>query len=327
MEVKPIEQATFDAAGLIGEHPPQWNHPNKRTVYQISSTSGFPFEGQHVYSRWAEQPLPTFVRKQGQFSLRSGVFDYTPPVEPLEVDWYMNFADRHLFFAYSSSLLAQDELQVAEHPILGSVRAALIASDHPPKTVGEDGRPTPITITGAQRRCAIDTRPRPELGLPAGIYGNAFARASQDQVEAVTQPITPPTVSNVLAIAAPAGGYGAYTRDEITYIANAAFTGFSAARRESMRLAGDEAKTVIHTGFWGCGAFGGNRKLMTILQALAADLAEVEIIFWAFNASGRATAEDAYQQYASSTRSIASVSQILDELVQLKFPWGVSNGT
>jgi hypothetical protein len=39
--------------------------------------------------------------------------------------WHVNFADPQLFVAYGSQLLAQDELQAAEHPLLGSIREAL----------------------------------------------------------------------------------------------------------------------------------------------------------------------------------------------------------
>ena len=65
-----------------------------------------------------------------------------------------------------------------------------------------------------------------------------------------------------------------------------AFSGFTAARVESNRIQPGYWQTVIHTGFWGCGAFGGNRVLMTMLQSLAADLAGVEMIFWAFDDQG-----------------------------------------
>lgn len=35
---------------------------------------------------------------------------------------------------------------------------------------------------------------------------------------------------------------------------------------------------MIHTGWWGCGAFGGNRRLMAILQFAAAQLAGVDAV-------------------------------------------------
>jgi len=38
------------------------------------------------------------------------------------VPWYVNFADPRLFTAYGSGLFAQDEIQAAEHPILGHLR-------------------------------------------------------------------------------------------------------------------------------------------------------------------------------------------------------------
>ena len=117
------------------------------------------------------------------------------------------------------------------------------------------------------------------------------------------------------------------TSEEIAYVLNTAFTGFSAARRESARiLAGTLSQTAIHTGFWGCGAFGGNRTLMTILQTLAGDLAGVDIEFWAFDQAGLKVAEDAYQVYMSLRDTMASVSQVLDELVRRKYKWGVSDG-
>jgi hypothetical protein len=326
MQVKPLERAEFDAGRLIQEHPPRWHHRNKRLVFEIACSSGFPFEGRVVYARWAEEQPPAVVTARPQFSVCRGVFDYAPPTEPAAVAWHLNFADPSLFCAYGSSLLAQDELQVAEHPVLGSLRDALASMGKEPSTVDERERPTPVTVSGVQRRCAIDTRPNPAAGRPGSLYGNAFANAPAEQVAAATRPLSPPTISNILAIAAPGGGYGAYTREEIVYVANAAYTGFSAARRETQRLAPTGSRTIIHTGFWGCGAFGGNRTLMTILQALAADLAGVDMVFWAFGEAGVELAEDARRQYERVRDASASVSQLLDDLVQQEFQWGVSDG-
>jgi hypothetical protein len=37
---------------------------------------------------------------------------------------------------------------------------------------------------------------------------------------------------------------------------------------------------VVHTGFWGCGAFGGNRVLMSLVQMLAAQAAGVNALVY-----------------------------------------------
>jgi len=158
------------------------------------------------------------------------------------------------------------------------------------------------------------------------LYGNAFSRASLSEVTAATKVILPPTVSNILAIAAPAGGDGDYNYDEIDYIATAAYTGFLAARLESARFGESGCRTEIHTGFWGCGAFGGNRIVMTILQALAADLADADLTFHAFDEAGVLVAEDAYDRYTEMVASMSSVDQILRTVTKEKFQWGESDG-
>src|SRR2546427_2700180 len=72
------------------------------------------------------------------------------------LEWYVNFADPHLFVAYGSALFAQDEMQVAEHPALGALKEALDAQGHDAVTV-ENGRLTPVLVMGAERRCRVTT--------------------------------------------------------------------------------------------------------------------------------------------------------------------------
>jgi len=325
MAIEAIERAGFQAGSLIRDHPPRWHHRNKQRVFEIASSSGFPFEGQVTYARWPAQPPPESVEARRQFTVYRGIFEYPVP-EPSTVCWHLNFADPCLFVAYGSPLLAQDELQVAEHPVLGSLRDALASEGREPCTVDGRGRPTPVTVTGVQRRCAIDTTPDPAAGRPGGLYGNAFARARVEQVASATKALSPPTVSNILAMSAPGGGLGKYRPDEVEYILSAAYTGFSAARQESKLLVPASRRTIVHSGFWGCGAFGGNRILMTILQSLAADLAEVDIAFWIFDRQGVEVAAEGRREYERLRDDTPSVPRLLDRLVQHGFRWGVSDG-
>ncbi len=326
MAMLPIERLQFNAADLIRSHPPLCPSRNKRVAYDISRSCGCPDEGTIAYCRWSEITPPRTIEHSATFTIRPGVFDYVPEPSPNSVQWHMNFADPSLFVAYDSSLLAQDELQVAEHPVLGSLRDALIAAGKQPRTVDRSRRPTPITITGVQRRCWIDTLPNPQQGRPHGLYGNQFARASVEQVRSATKAICPPTISNILAIAAPACGHGAYSRQQITDVLSTAYSGFSAARAEGERLGGGTVRVVVHTGFWGCGAFGGNRTLMTVLQALAADLACVHCTFHAFDAAGVAAAEGAQKQYTLLPSQASSTDEIVDALLERRFAWGQSDG-
>ena len=126
MTAAPLERVRFDAAELVLDHPPRWRHRNKQAVFDLVRSSNYPFEGQIVYARWPEMPLPQVATTRSQFRVCPGVFTYAPTTANAVVEWHMNFADRQLFVAYDSSLLAQDELQVAEHPLLGALRDALV---------------------------------------------------------------------------------------------------------------------------------------------------------------------------------------------------------
>ncbi|KYC42450.1 hypothetical protein WA1_21025 [Scytonema hofmannii PCC 7110] len=151
------------------------------------------------------------IADRTKFEERYGYFEYEPSKEKNnEVEWYLNFAHLDLFCAYSSPLFAQDEMQVAEHPALGSVREALLDEGIEPVTV-EAGEPTPILIRGVERRCAIATNANVEQARPYRLYGNNFARATAEAIELATKPLNPPTVTNIIAMEAPSSLYSAFT--------------------------------------------------------------------------------------------------------------------
>jgi len=255
-----------------------------------------------------------------------GHYDYRPVLEAgAGVEWHVNFADPNLFYAYGSYLFAQDEIQVAEHPILGSLREALYADGQPTTTVA-NGRPTPVLVMGAERRLRIRTAPEAEAGGPSWLYGMAFARATADAVREATTRIDPPTISNIIAIVAPYGGRGRYQREQIVLAIGTAYSGFRAAVLESRRTAGPDALVAIHSGFWGCGAFGGNRVMMTLLQVLAADLAGVARLVLHVGDPGGRTFVDQALALAPDVSTAASVDELIERVGELGLAWGVSDG-
>jgi Poly (ADP-ribose) glycohydrolase (PARG) len=302
----------YDADRLLREHPPELSDPNKLLVFELA-LSGERAAGTIGVTRWNAAALPTELAATELVAM-PGYYDYAGDDAGV---WHVNFADPHLFFAYGSSLLAQDELQCAEHPALGSVREALVAAKLATLTE-ERGIATPVLVTGAERRCTISTAPSAER--PRGLYGNEFAHAGAVAIRAATTVHRPAPRSNLIAIAAPVGG-GAYTRKQIEYASSAAYTGFAAAVEESSRL-WPGVPVEVRTGFWGCGAFGGNRELMTMLQLFAARLAGVaRLRFYAFDDAGRA-------DYERGVRAMTEVGVAdVDRMLARGYVWGRSNGT
>jgi hypothetical protein len=331
--ISPICRRAFDTQELVTGFPPRLASPNKRIVYRIACPPGSVHSGQIVFSRWGRLNLPATLEQeyhQTRFEVREDYFGYEPPPEGSRVvEWYLNFAHHDLFCAYGGPLFAQDEMQVAEHPALASLREALLQSDIEPLTV-EGGEPTPALVMGVERRCRVAIDRDAAHGRPAGLYGNNFARASAEAIEQATQAIVPPTITNLIAMEAPVGGYARYTRQEIEYILSTVYTGFSAARIESGRDTAPSPEVVVHTGYWGCGAYGGNRVLMALLQILGARLARVDrLVFHTGDATGSLAFHQANQILLQDLEAGGQPRKVSDLVVQMEamgFQWGASDG-
>jgi hypothetical protein len=320
----PIERLDFETQRLVLDHPPVLHHPHKQLVFQIACPPGSVHAGRLSYSRWAAMPLPETcdtLAAARRTQEGKGYYDYAPtPGWDGAVEWHVNFADPHLFAAYGSGLFAQDELQVAEHPALGALREALLAEGLPAVTVEED-QPTPVLVMGVERRCHVDT-------AHSGLYGGAFARATPVAIRSATVAISPPTISNVIAMAAPAGGTVRYSAADIEYVLRTAFTGFRAAVLESRRVV-REARVVAHSGFWGCGAFGGNRILMSALQILAGEIAGLErLVLHTMDEAGSAAVEAAQRLVRKqiAVGGVIETPELIRRLAALGFEWGESDG-
>lgn len=318
---QPALISTFerDARELVAEFPPNWWHPYKELVASLSCPPGAIHGGRIRVTRWRAGELPDEIDcAPVVLAVRHDVFSYEPVPEG-ERHWHLNFADRRLFVAYGSGLLAQDELQVAEHPALGSVAEAMTALPNQMPLTAEDV-PTPILVAGVERRCRIDTAPDVQAGRPHGLYGNRFQRAAPEVVADAVTVLEPPTISNILAMEAPKGYRGRYTAAQIRFVLQTAIAGYAAAVAES------DGEVVIHGGFWGCGAYGGNRVLMAALQIIAARAVGVaRLEFHAANEDGL----DLYRAGAALANRLARPGR-LDSLVQsiidVGFEWGMSDG-
>jgi hypothetical protein len=330
---EPLERLAFETSRLMEEHPPRIRDENKQVVFDIACPRDSSCGGEIGYSRWPAFQLPERVSPaailDGRMEGKAGIFDYEPVADmPGAIEWHVNFADPRLFAGYGTSLFAQDEMQAAEHPALGALVEALRDGGHPAVTETADG-PTPVLVTGVERRCHVATDKNAEAGRPRGLYGNEFALAPADAVRAATRRIEPPTITNFIAMAAPAYGFGPYTRETIEHVLQTAYTGFAAAVAESARVAGPDTPVVIHTGFWGCGAFGGDRVLMTVLQLVAAGMTDVDrLVFHTAKKRGGPPFAEAVAIVRDELGAAGEVdsARLLDHILAMGFEWGMSDG-
>lgn len=322
-----LGRATFAVDELFAAHPPRWKHRNKKALFETLCPPGTVHRGALTVSRWTPRVLPLAEPPSTRtaIELRPDVFTYDPPAAGTR-EWHLNFAHSSLFIAYAGPLFAQDEQQVAEHPVLACVRERLTARPEPglaPLT--RDGEhATPVLVRGAQRRGAVATDVDPDAGRPYGLYGNAFARAPIEAVLRATQRIDPPTFSDILAIEAPPGGTGRYVLSQLFDVVMTAFAGFTAARDESLAADGPVA-VCVHTGHWGTGAYGGDRVLMAMLQFLAARAAGLDrLVFHTVDRAGERPCREALDRLDALAG--ATFEQTLLAIDAMAFRWGVSDG-
>ena len=322
--LRPHGRLELDAARLRRDHPPRIRDPQKRAIFDLSGGEARIPRGTLVVTRWlpgdGNDATRPSVRVGPQVSTAGvdGPFTY-PRAEEGVVAWHVNFADTHLFAFYGGPAFAQDEIQVAEHPLLASVRELLVsgAADIPPLTRDRD-RPTPVLVRGVERWCAIDTDP--ELAQPYGIYGRRLGRASVDALRQAVTRLDDAPPSNILAIVAPQGA-GQYSADDLRDIMVTATTGFAAAKLES---AG--ARVRIHTGHWGTGAFGGNRVLMVAAQLAAARIARVDDVAYHSLDEDGVRAYEQGRAIANGYDEGASIEDVVADLDARGFRWGSSDG-
>lgn len=84
----------------------------------------------------------------------------------------------------------------------------------------------------------------------------------------------------------------------------------------------------IHTGYWGCGAFGGNRVLMALLQVVAAQMAGLErLVFHTGAPGGESALAQARRLLQELTRRDGVATEMLLGAIHAQgFAWGVGDG-
>jgi len=339
VQTKPIFRIIIQSKTLFDQYPSRWHDEYKKKIFAISCPENCKHNGELEITRWKARPVLAKAHSKKtatKIITYKGPFKYEPTTKKNSAVWHLNFADGDLFFSYGSSLMAQDELQVAEHPILASVREMLASlsennRDYDPCTRDytsiTHNPPTPILITGVERRLSIDLSANPETGRENGLYGNMFRAASWEVIRKILSKISPPTVSNIIAMEAPPGGKNRYTEEQINDVFQTAFTAFSAAREESLKLKGEKTKTIINTGDWGTGAYGGNKVLMAVLQLLAATTAQIDMLnFYTNDHKSFAEAQILIDELIPTSNFSINIPSILTELFNMEFQWGVSDG-
>ena len=121
-------QKSFSIDTSLNNYQPVLSNQNKIYLNSLHKHVGYNKRDLITYSRWSDI---TFKNKTFDLSddfkldIKANSYEYASYDRKKEMHWFKNFADPNLFYAYFSALFAQDEVQVAEHPILANLLEAL----------------------------------------------------------------------------------------------------------------------------------------------------------------------------------------------------------
>ena len=211
-----------------------------------------------------EKQERVFQKPKLKLTSKSGGFNYDKSTFQKE-HWTANFADSDLFGYAHTSLLAQDELQVLEHPGIYHLRQALKGD------LNKLSQNEIALIKNVKRK-----------GQLSNIYGNTFAKTSTRDLDRNLTIYRNPHTSNIFAMAAPSipsKAYGKpYSKADLEKLFYSANTAFKAIKQQAKH------QVVCHTGNWGAGAFGGSAKAAAICQIVAARNCQLdELIYYSMN--------------------------------------------
>lgn len=315
---------------LMKEFPPEYTSERKSDFYEEAAFIHRKQNGIIKLSRWRfayERKTPLGLEKSPvELEQTSAFFDYSDKDDSKRRVWYLNFADPKLFGYYDGDLFAQDEIQTFEHPLLGSIAEYLDKKAIPgfePLTVVEKTKPTPYLIENVPYWIKVNTSPVLKDGTSVNIYGRNFSYADPRAINAAITLLQKEETNNIVAIAAPTSGNGhdPYTKGQISFILKTLLVAFGAAAK--LTTESKRRDCIIHTGNWGCGAFGNDKELIYTAQILCASVTGVKkLVFHGISAEDAKILEEANKK----AFAVADGESLVDYLFEQDYHWHFGGG-
>lgn len=315
------------SAQLFRDSFPQYESEKKARIFEFFQELLRSYGSDHIeICQWqlppdAWRPLSS---KTFGFSDFPGIYLEGTPFsyvgEPSKCNWWMNFGDSNLFHYYRTELFAQDEVQCLEIPELPTFLEYVMNSPSSFTLCTRDGfNPTPFAFYNVHRIISVDT---------SRIYGNVFAMTDYDVIMKSIKEVSLDDVRiNIASMCALSGGSGRYSLDQIEYCVKAAYVTFAMCRHVSQ--SNGHTEVVINTGNWGCGAFGNDLQMMTLIQAFCATAAGVKLRFYTFDGASLATCSSAVNLFKCflESKQQTSLQDAIQFLYDRNISWGIGNGT
>lgn len=297
---KLLASYTTKVQDLIKNYSPEYENEIKEEYYKTASYFHRYQKGVVKVSRWKfdeERKTPLILEKHALEVLsEKNFYEYNQDDDDDTRFFWVNFADINLFDYDATDTFGQSERQTLEHPLLVALRNNLEILDNEDFTcVTEENKiPTPFVFEN----------------IPQWI------QVCGKQLHTGFEIIQKDKKNNIIAMTAPYGGNGEYTKNQISYLLKTSLVAYSGACRQT--YLSRRTQIVIHTGNWGCGNCGNNNELIYLIQILAASYTGVSSII--FHDIDEKALNEAKKKYSYIQDKI-SMKKLIKYLIEQKYCW------
>eukprot|EP00756_Hemistasia_phaeocysticola_P046868 Hpha_TRINITY_DN2070_c0_g2::TRINITY_DN2070_c0_g2_i1::g.82893::m.82893 len=117
-------------------------------------------------------------------------------------------------------------------------------------------------------------------------------------------------------------GRGEYTEAQVRRLLSTAYTAFVGAAAMS-----EGKRCVVHSGNWGCGAFGNSVTVISAVQCLAAKLAGVELVYHYMGPPNDKGWASGSERVVTTAMPGTPTDKAVSAIIGMRKKWGLSNGT
>lgn len=306
---------------LMKSYPPEFKSERKASFYESASSIHRRQNGIIKFSRWRfaqERNAPLILKnKPVEVEGKNSFYDYSDKDTETSRVWYMNFSSPILFGDYEGDSFGQSQIQVLEHPLLGSVYKYLEKNKIPGFEPGTTmySKPTPFLIENVPYWIRVNTNPVVSIdGKHYDFYGWKFAETSKSILSMGIRQIQHEESNNIIAMSAPSCGRGneEKMKNQIEMIIKTLLVGFGAAVKTT--TISRKKDCIIHTGNWGCGTMGNDRELTYLLQILCAGFTGVKkIVFHGLSQEDEKILKSAREKSLSIPNGIKLADYIIEQ--------------
>lgn len=303
-----MAKSTVKIQNLLKNFSPKFENPTKQ-VYNEKALYYHRYQnGLIKISRWkyASERMSPLKFENVTIAIESSSENYNYengnflPANENTCSFWVNFSNPKLFSDCEGDYFSQGDTMALAHPLLLSCVSYLKSLD--------DKCFIPATKESEE--------PTPFVFLDVPFWVRVTGESLTDNFEVLIRE----EKSNIISMCPPLGS-GRYTKEQIEYLLETVLCAFGGGAKSEYAL--KKTNLILHTGNWGCGAYGNNEELIYLVQIFGAMATGFsKIIFHNPNEEALKKAKEDFETLPFfNYGGVLSYQKLVEHILDKRFAW------